>query len=170
MGDFPRRPDGDSANPDEVLREWRGQIEAARQFLGRPPSHLDSHHGIHRHPNCVQAVSTLAKEYGLPVRGGKQPFDEAREAAGIKGSNKVVYDWTGRSLGAEDLEQKLLALIPQTGLGELVEVVTHPGYPDEYLATISAINVQRLADKDALMHLNRQRWLERNGFALTGFR
>jgi len=36
--------------------------------MGRPPTHLDSHHNVHREPQPLPCFVELAAEHGLPLR------------------------------------------------------------------------------------------------------
>ncbi len=46
-------------NPEEVEVEWTRQIELTGDLLGGPPSHLDSHHGVHRSPHLILSIPSF---------------------------------------------------------------------------------------------------------------
>jgi chitin disaccharide deacetylase len=169
-GDFVPRESLAEVAPPDVEQEWRRQIELAYELLGGPPSHLDSHHGVHHLPNCIDVYVRLAHEYQLPVRGGEGEVRERVPSPHIRGSTVVVYDWTAKGLGVSDLHGMLLAAAQEAGSGGSVEVVTHPGFSDAYLQSTSSLNDLRDQDLAALDELAETGWLVRNGFALTTFR
>lgn len=51
-----------------VRQEIERQVEAFRTFLGREPSHLDSHQHVHRKGPAREIVLDLAQALGIPVR------------------------------------------------------------------------------------------------------
>ena len=37
-------------DPEEIAREWEAQVEIFVTAVGRPPTHLDTHHNLHARP------------------------------------------------------------------------------------------------------------------------
>ena len=76
----------------EVDAEIRAQLAAFRAALGRDPTHLDSHHHAHsREPAVTAAAVTLAKDLGVPLRGGRLRYEGGfygRSAVG-----EALPDW-----------------------------------------------------------------------------
>lgn len=65
------------ADPNEVEREIRAQIERARAF-GIQPTHLDSHMGtLYQNKALFEIFLKVAREYKLPVRVAKTWFARA---------------------------------------------------------------------------------------------
>lgn len=163
---IPRACLGQAATGD-VLAEWRAQVEAFIAVFGVPPTHLDSHHGVHHLRNCAPAYLALAAEYGLPVRGGGNPLTTA--ASGIRGSDAVIYDWTATGAGARGLIQLIeahAARLPGPPGQASLEVVTHPGYDDTYLGAMSSLNAARELDLGGLLELTDMGWLPNQRFQL----
>lgn len=52
-----------------VRREVVAQVERFVGLLGRPPSHLDSHHHLHLDEPALDVVLDVASGLGVPVRG-----------------------------------------------------------------------------------------------------
>jgi predicted glycoside hydrolase/deacetylase ChbG (UPF0249 family) len=46
----------------------RQQVLAFVELMGRPPTHLDSHHNLHRDPRLLPHFLEAAGQYGLPLR------------------------------------------------------------------------------------------------------
>jgi predicted glycoside hydrolase/deacetylase ChbG (UPF0249 family) len=152
----------------DVAKEWRRQLEAAIDLLGGLPSHLDSHHGVHRLPNCADIYISLAAELGVPVRGGGARIEERMAAAHVPGSTTVIREWSGASFDLDTLKRTLLARTGERNWG-IIEVVTHPGYCDDYLSAVSSLNVAREKDRLALTQFAAEGWLSNNGFRLTAY-
>ena len=62
-----RRVDLD--DPVAVMTELARQLDAFRELMGRPPTHVDSHHHIHREPEIDPIARKLAAPLGVPLRG-----------------------------------------------------------------------------------------------------
>lgn len=58
----------EAGDPSEIRQELAAQVERFRAIFGHSPSHLDTHHHIHRHPPVLEAVLDLAVGLGVPVR------------------------------------------------------------------------------------------------------
>jgi predicted glycoside hydrolase/deacetylase ChbG (UPF0249 family) len=118
------------AAPDEVRREAEAQIEAFARRFGRSPTHLDSHHHVHRRPGVLDAVADVAASAGLALRSPDAGFRDGLRRRGLRtadhfvgGDDPAPY-WTLPRL------LDTLAGLP-TGVTELM---CHPGYFDADLA------------------------------------
>lgn len=58
----------DRGDPAAIRAELARQLEAFRELVGRPPSHVDSHHHIHREPEVGQIARELVAPLGVPLR------------------------------------------------------------------------------------------------------
>jgi predicted glycoside hydrolase/deacetylase ChbG (UPF0249 family) len=118
------------ARPDEVRREAEAQLEAFARRFGRPPTHLDSHHHVHRVPRVMEAIVDVALAARLPLRSQDPGFRAGLRRRGLVTTDHFVGDaesepyWTTQRL----LDQ--LATLP---LG-LTELMCHPGVFDDDLA------------------------------------
>jgi predicted glycoside hydrolase/deacetylase ChbG (UPF0249 family) len=118
------------ARPDEVRREAEAQLEAFTRRFGRAPTHIDSHHHVHRLPGVMEAVLDVVVGARLPLRSQDAGFREGLRRHGVPtpdhfvgGDDPAPY-WTLERL----LDQ--LASLP---LG-LTELMCHPGHFDDALA------------------------------------
>jgi chitin disaccharide deacetylase len=158
---------GQLPDTNEVELEWRCQIEAARAVLGGPPTHLDSHHGLHRIPEFFEIYVKLASELNIPVRGAGGKLGKRMRSEGIQGTVALVREWTGKSLGPKALRQMVNVVIKEYPEEEVVEVICHPGYNDEYLTANSKLSAAREDDYRGLLQLVREGWPEDDGHILT---
>ncbi len=54
---------------DDLEKELMAQFERFRQFAGRLPDHLDSHHrAVYMHPTAYAIMVKIAQEHQLPIR------------------------------------------------------------------------------------------------------
>jgi chitin disaccharide deacetylase len=133
------------ARAAEVELEWRRQIEAVGELIGDRPSHLDSHHGVHRLAALTPVYLRLAREFGLPVRGAPGARAQLR-LAGVAGTVAFVDDWSATGRTGADLRDAVLDLARREPGERVYEVIAHPGYDDEYLSAISGLNAAREQD------------------------
>jgi predicted glycoside hydrolase/deacetylase ChbG (UPF0249 family) len=146
-------------DPVEVKTEWRAQIEAFISAAGRNPTHLDSHHhSSYFSPALFRAMLELAKEYGCGIRLPKSYGSEE----GMEGFPPSVRAHVNEYVGALIAEfnpprpdsffasfyderatkKDLLATLNSIPDGTY-ELMCHPGYVDNDLATSSIYNQQR---------------------------
>jgi predicted glycoside hydrolase/deacetylase ChbG (UPF0249 family) len=144
------------ARPDEVRREGEAQLEAFARRFGRAPTHLDSHHHVHRVPRVMDAVVDVVLAARLPLRSQDAGFREGLRRRDIATTEHFVGDaqaepyWTTERL----LDQ--LATLP---LG-LTELMCHPGVYDEDLAYSRygrqrAVELQAMCDPEARATIQR---------------
>jgi predicted glycoside hydrolase/deacetylase ChbG (UPF0249 family) len=120
----------DRARPEDVRRECEAQIETFARRFGRLPTHLDSHHHVHRLPRVMDAVVDVVRDARLPLRSQDPGFRDGLRRHGIVTTDHFVGDaerepyWTAERL----LDQ--LAVLP---LG-VTELMCHPGVFDDDLA------------------------------------
>src|SRR5215469_7018303 len=57
------RPDADSWRV-----ELHRQCRRFEELMGCPPTHLDSHHNVHRDPRLLPHFLGVARQYGVPLR------------------------------------------------------------------------------------------------------
>lgn len=101
------------------------QLTRFEQLLGRPPTHLDSHHNVHRSPEVLPDVQAIAAVRGLIVRD----FSKVR----------CVPEFYGQWSGRTHLEQvgvaRLVHLLRTRVEDGLTELSCHPGYVDSDLVS-----------------------------------
>lgn len=105
----------------ERLREaLRGQFRRFEELMSRPPTHLDSHHNVHRDARALPYFLELADEYELPLR----------EHSPVGYFSSFYGRWSGEThlerISVESLQQ-MLAVDFRKGFTELS---CHPGYVD----------------------------------------
>jgi predicted glycoside hydrolase/deacetylase ChbG (UPF0249 family) len=137
----------------EVERQL-GRFEA---LLGRPPTHLDSHHNVHLEEPLSEIFGELARERGLPLRG----FSPARYYADFYGQ------WDGEThveqVSVETLSEMLAS---EVGPG-VTELGCHPGYAGDGFE--SSYLLEREAEVRTLCDPAIRARLQELGITLIGF-
>lgn len=167
-GGFKPKDHGEWINPDEVALEWERQIVATAEALGCAPSHLDSHHGVHRIPHLIPVYLELASKYGLCARGGQVLGQIDGTRYGVRTSDICTSLWTGQNGTVESFEKMVKESLPLVGEGAL-EICTHPGFCDDQLMQSSSWNTVRESDYRVLDSLARSGWLHANNISLDRF-
>jgi predicted glycoside hydrolase/deacetylase ChbG (UPF0249 family) len=85
---------------------------------------------------------------------------------GIRGTVALVREWTGKSSGPDVLCQLVTEIINDYPEEDIIEVISHPGYNDQYLDSISSLSVAREDDHRALIELARRGWPKTEGHTL----
>ncbi len=106
-------------DPRAVRREVTRQLETFVRLTGAPPTHIDSHHHVHRRFNVAWQFLEAGARYGVPVRGFSEVFYVGRF-------------WGQPEFGRTDMTkisaESLLAVLRSLGPG-VSEVSCHPGHP-----------------------------------------
>ena len=122
-------PNDEDRAPEESRRRRRAiladQFSRFHELMGRPPTHLDAHHNVHRDPAALPDFLDLAEEHGLPLR----------EHSLVRYFSKFYGQWGGQT-HLEQINVESLARMLETQIGEgITELSCHPGYLDENYVT-----------------------------------
>ena len=155
---------GKRARSEDVQREGEAQIEAFTRRFGRAPTHLDSHHHVHRVPRVMDAVVDVALAARLPLRSQDAGFREGLRRHGIATTDHFIGDAEGEPYWTTERLLDQLATLP---LG-LTELMCHPGVFDEDLA-YSRYGRQREVELAALCDPEARATVERLDIRLCHF-
>lgn len=151
---------GGGRNADGVAAELARQLDRFLELVGAPPTHLDSHHDVHRDPRALPNLRAWAQRVGVPVRG----YSDVRHVS------KFYGQWGGETHLEQISVDGLLRLV-DTELqdGEHVtELTCHPGYVEPGFA--SSYAVEREAEVRTLCDPQVRLGLTERNVRLIGFR
>jgi predicted glycoside hydrolase/deacetylase ChbG (UPF0249 family) len=151
---------------EEILFEWRAQIELLLR-AGIEPTHLDSHHHIHRLPAALLAFCELAKQYHLPARPLDAEMARTLRAAGVPCVDRTLTDWYGGALSVGSLVNVLKEGRRESPHAVSFEVMCHPGLVDGDLPSLSRYLDDREKELAALCDDTLQQKLAAAGFSLS---
>jgi hypothetical protein len=164
-GRLPDKPEGlKDPDPAEVLAEARAQLARFLEIVGRLPTHFDSHHHSHRTPAVFEAVLTLGRETGRPVRNPSPALAERLRREGIRTTDRFLEGFFGDAATLEGLLGILGRLAPGT-----TELMCHPAVVDEELRTSSSYAEPRARELRALTHEDAKRAVREAGIELVHF-
>jgi predicted glycoside hydrolase/deacetylase ChbG (UPF0249 family) len=164
-GRLPPKPDGlGGASPREVLDEARAQLARFRQIMKRDPTHFDSHHHSHREvPAVLEAIVTLARETGRPVRAASAEMGERLGREGIPTTDRFVEDFFDREATLEVLLGIIQAVQGTT------ELMCHPAVVDAELRATSGYAEARTRELEVLTDRRVREAVDRAGVQLIHF-
>ncbi|MGH7320870.1 MAG: carbohydrate deacetylase, partial [Candidatus Rokuibacteriota bacterium] len=154
----------EAAEIDEIRREAEAQIEAFARRFGRAPTHLDSHHHVHRLPRVMEVVMSVALAARLPLRSQDAGFREGLRRHGVRTLDHFVGD-----AGADPYwtPERLLDTLAALPVG-VTELMCHPGRYDDALA-YSRYGRQREVELAALCDPEARATIERLDIRLCHF-
>jgi predicted glycoside hydrolase/deacetylase ChbG (UPF0249 family) len=138
--------------------EIERQLVRFTELTGQAPTHLDSHHHVHRDPRSAPAFSAVADRHRLPLR----------DDWGINFIGKFYAQWDGET-HPEAISPAALATIIETEVTEGInELCCHPGRTDQELE--STYSLERQAELETLCDPEVAATIERLGIELISFR
>jgi predicted glycoside hydrolase/deacetylase ChbG (UPF0249 family) len=166
-GAFPRQASEMAFPPHLVFVEWCAQVDCFIENFGTP-SHLDSHHNVHRDPSLVDVFLAVAKRYQLPVRGDGPEFAEKARLASVMTADVVDERWTETGAPVETLIKTIEAAFALAPEG-LVEIVVHPGISDDDLRRVSSLSDLRTHEMHILCSAALDDYFKREGISLVNY-
>jgi predicted glycoside hydrolase/deacetylase ChbG (UPF0249 family) len=106
--------------PEDGLAEVLRQIRRFEDLLGRPPTHLDSHHNVHLDPRFFPSFLEGAARCRRPLRW----------QAPVRCVSSFYGRWGGESHPEQIGVESLVRLVEAEVHDGVTELCCHPGYPD----------------------------------------
>lgn len=119
----------DFAAPDNCRAELQRQLHRFQDLMGCLPTHLDSHHNVHRDSRLLPHFLDLAQQNGLPLR----------EHSLVRYFSNFYGQWDGET-HLEQISVESLVNMLETEVREgFIELGCHPGYVDADFQSTYAI-------------------------------
>jgi predicted glycoside hydrolase/deacetylase ChbG (UPF0249 family) len=164
-GAQPAKPEGLSgARSAEIAAEVEAQFRKFIEVFGRKPTHLDSHHHSHRLPDVFEAVSSLARREGLPVRNAGGSMVEDLKKAGLRTNDAFEEGFFDKGVSLANL-LRIIDTLPQGS----TELMCHPAHEDAELAASSSYAAVRVVELKTLCAPEVKAALARGGVRLIAF-
>jgi chitin disaccharide deacetylase len=134
------------------------QIATFHDLVGRPPTHLDVHHNLHRRPNLAPVFREAVRRLRIPLR----------EHSPVRYFSAFYALWDDGETHPEHVSvDSLLAMVAAFGPG-VTELSCHPGYVDDDLDSPYAL--QRELELATLLDPRLLEGLERLDVRLVSYR
>jgi predicted glycoside hydrolase/deacetylase ChbG (UPF0249 family) len=170
----------------QIETEWRAQIAAVRR-AGLRISHLDSHQHVHLIPRIFRRIAArLAVEERVSLRAMDGPLAAAATRPNLKGialavatrlsvgrrfRHLIAARGAGIPLRDRATLDALRASLQNAKAGETIELVVHPGFPDDGLrASGDGYSEGREHEQALLASEETRSWILLSGFAPSDFR
>ena len=148
----------DSSDPGRASAQCERQLARFRELTGASPTHVDSHHDVHRDPRVLSYVLALARSIRVPVRGH----------SAVRHVGKFYGQWGGvthaERIGVDGFVHVLDAEIGP----DVTELSCHPGYIDAGFR--SSYCAEREIELRTLCDPALRRAILERGITLIGFR
>ncbi|HEX5467802.1 MAG TPA: ChbG/HpnK family deacetylase [Gaiellaceae bacterium] len=142
---------------DELRRRAQAQLDRFRELMGEEPSHLDSHHHVHRREPARSVAIELSEQTGVPLR---ELHPRIRFCGDFYGQLE------GRPWPEGILPGTLVELLESLPAG-ITELGCHPGYADDLDTWYRKERAQEIV---ALCDPEVRRTIDRLGIELVTFR
>lgn len=152
--DYPDRQP--HADPDELYKEWKAQMEEFIKVAGHKPTHIDSHHHVHLLPWHIDVAKRLAKEYDLPMRQREQVLDTYEYAR----VNDQMY--------GDDANMEFLKNAFDCD-DEILEFMCHPALIDQRLYDMTSYGLPRMKELDLILSDELASYIKENNIELINF-
>ncbi len=134
------------AGTDEVREELRVQLRAFEKGVGRPPTHIDSHHHVHLHPGILRVAIEEAGRLGIPLRSTGSEVRERLRIERIRTCDRFLDGFYGDDVS----EGRLLSILESIPEGTS-ELMCHPARPDRDLERVSSYVAPRYLELATLV-------------------
>jgi predicted glycoside hydrolase/deacetylase ChbG (UPF0249 family) len=108
----------DLTDTEAARAELRRQYELFLALMGRPPTHIDSHHNVHRRPDLAPLFLELSERHGLLLR----------EHSPVRYFSTFYGQWDGESHPEHISPQRLVSVLETEIPPGFTELACHPGY------------------------------------------
>jgi predicted glycoside hydrolase/deacetylase ChbG (UPF0249 family) len=133
------------------------QLTRFTELMDGPPTHLDSHHHVHTHPELLPLFTETAEARAIPLR----------DCSGVRYCSSFYGQWAGDQ-HPEQVSVAALISILATEVGDgVTELGCHPGYADSDL--VSSYTTERELELSTLCDVQVRHFLDDREVALIGF-
>jgi predicted glycoside hydrolase/deacetylase ChbG (UPF0249 family) len=124
-----------------VRRELTRQLDAFERLMGRPPTHVDSHHHVHRRDEVAPIARELVAALGVPLR----------QEGSVHYIGNFYGQWEWQVTDLEHIRPDFLIWILRNEVDERwTEIGCHPGFvTDDFTSVYLAereVEVETLTD------------------------
>ena len=166
-GNFARsRSEVGHFDPEDIRKEWQAQIEVFMD-LGLAPTHIDTHHHVHKDPAIFEVFLAIARRYRIAARALNPAQVSSLRSAGVPCVDHCQTNWYGNT-SAVSLIACLSEAWRTVGPTGTVELMCHPGQIDADLPLRSRYVAERQLELDILCSTDLTGHYEQHGVRVIG--
>ena len=154
---------GEKAKKDDIRKELECQFNKFLSY-GMKPTHIDTHHHVHRIKKVFEVVKEIAIKNNLPVRLMGETYDSMYE--GIKSTSKFSESFYEKEMVTEE---NLIRLLEEYKDFETVEIMSHPGYLDQNILNRTSYSIERTIELETLVSKKVKEYIKENNIELISF-
>jgi predicted glycoside hydrolase/deacetylase ChbG (UPF0249 family) len=152
-----RGPAADLTDTAACRESLHAQLAHFTELMDGPPTHLDSHHHVHKRPDLLPDFKATAEACGIPLRG----------CSGVRYCSRFYGQWAGEQRPDQVSVAGLIQVLA-TEVGDgVTELGCHPGYSDSHL--VSSYKIERELELSTLCDARVREFLADREITLIGF-
>jgi chitin disaccharide deacetylase len=142
---------------EDLGSELGRQVNAFRRLVGRRPTHLDSHHNLHRDARLLPLFLKLARHLEVPLR----------EYSPVRTVSEFYGQWSGESHKEQIGVQNMIRILMTEVQPGVTELCCHPGYVEPDFST--SYRAERQIELRTLCDPAIRQTIERQNIRLVNF-
>lgn len=148
---------------EDIRKEFKCQMERFLSF-GIKPTHIDTHHHVHRNPKVLEVVKELAIEYNIPLRLVEETNTKLSKE--IKKVDKFIDNFHRMP---SITEEGFISILENNKEVDLLEIMCHPGYLDQYIYENSSYSIPRMREVETLTSRKVLNYIKENNIELVNY-
>jgi predicted glycoside hydrolase/deacetylase ChbG (UPF0249 family) len=152
-----KEPAADLTDTSACRKSLDAQLIRFTGLMGRPPTHLDSHHHVHIRPELLPHFKETTEACGIPLR----------ESSGVRYCPHFYGQWAGEQHPERVSVDGLIQILATDVVDGVTELGCHPGCADSDL--VSSYRIERDLELSTLCDRRVRSFLDDRGIALIGF-
>lgn len=153
----------EKSKKDDIRKELECQFNKFLSY-GIKPTHIDTHHHVHRIKKVFEVVEEIAIKNNLPVRLMGETYDSIYKE--IKSTSKFSESFYEKEMVTED---NLIRLLEEYKDFETVELMSHPGYLDQNILNRTSYTIERTIELETLVSRKVKEYIKENNIELISF-
>jgi predicted glycoside hydrolase/deacetylase ChbG (UPF0249 family) len=151
------------ATSEDIRKEFRCQMDKFISF-GIRPTHIDSHHHVHRISKVLEVVREFALEFDIPVRALGEVCENY-----LKGI-ATTDGFAGGFFGDTEINPEgFISTIEKNKNFGSLEIMCHPGYLDDEILQMSSYAMPRTKELITLTSQTVENYIKENEIQLVNF-
>lgn len=165
----------EKASKKEIENYIKKQFAFFSEKLGRKPSHIIPHQGIHGDIKVLETVTKISKQENIPMRlpyaAFSEDFSNYFAETYARRSHITMPSKLFEAIQEESPEQviKKFEIDLSTSSNSFNEILTHPGFYDREVRALTSLSWQRVRDLIVTLDPDFRNFIKKSDFKLVDF-